>query len=140
MQADVGEVGAEAGFHFPAQRFGQHGARRAQHLVHGGPLHRVLRGPLVAAVRTVLVPVLLEHTDDGGIAGGALQPHKRTGHPPFRPRGHALGGARRLLFALPWLLRVHGLPVRRAGRWLCPPAYLVQPVAGEGCTGTMRCP
>lgn len=142
VQADVGEVGAEPGFHLLAQRCVQRPARRAQHIVHGGALHRLRAGLLVTAVRAVPVPVALEHPEDGGVAGGALESEKHVGHPAGRgrrrlprPLGGAPGGAVRLLLVLFRLVRAHGLPLVGLTTGLCTSCPPGAAVPCKGCTG-----
>ncbi len=75
MDADVGEVGAEAGFHLLADRGVQGPAGFVQDVVDGGALHGGLGGlgeVLVTAARAVLVLFLLRHGRLGvgvGVAG-----------------------------------------------------------------------
>lgn len=80
MDADVGEVSPEAGFHVRAGGVVQGPAGGAQDVVDGGALHGGLCGALVAATVTVLVLVagqmmagLPEHLDHGCVARRTLQ-------------------------------------------------------------------
>jgi len=80
VQADVGEVRAQAGLHVRPGAAVERLAAAAQDVVDGGALHRRLPGLLMTAAGAVLVlllgprvPGLAQHLHDGGVARAALQ-------------------------------------------------------------------
>ncbi len=105
VDADLGEVRAQAGLHLLAQRGVERPAGPGQHVVDGGPLYPGTGRPdlLVAAVRSVPVlgvpgPGQLQHVQHRGVSDTALKGHDadvvhRGADPRCRPFTGGLVGA-----------------------------------------------
>ncbi|MFB8405266.1 hypothetical protein [Streptomyces sp. NPDC055912] len=100
VDTDVAEVGPEPGLHLFAERGGERAAGAGENAMDGGALDVGLLGLLMAAARTVLMPLQLlflllnrwqgmgmagelEHSEDCCVARGALERE----HPGIVPRG-----------------------------------------------------